>query len=197
MSDELEPVVDAEIVDENALYDIARNRRDAIIALLDDAENLILEAIPLIKKAYAEKDWLAMDHDTWEEYVEREVPVLQRLALDKPTRLRVHRELSDAGMSSRAIVATTGASKGTVHRDTAGAPNGAGDKAIQGRDGKTYTPPAPRPKAPEPRMPPGLREKEERLLSLVLGMRIPFTLDEIHTLQTIVDAIVDTLEAEQ
>lgn len=194
---ELEPVVDAEIVDENALYDIARNRRDAIIALLDDAENLILEAIPLIKKAYAEKDWLAMNHDTWEEYVEREVPVLQRLALDKPTRLRVHRELAESGMSSRAIGAATGVSHDTVHRDTAGVRNLTGDKAIQGRDGKTYTPPAPRPKATEPRMPPGLREKEERLLSLVLGMRIPFTLDEIHTLQTIVDAIVDTLEAEQ
>lgn len=40
-------------------------------------------------------------------------------------RREVVRELSNAGMSTRAIAPVVGASKGTVQRDIAGAPDGA------------------------------------------------------------------------
>lgn len=66
--------------------------------------------------------------------------------------------LRKQGMSTRAISAATGASKGTVQNDTdAGAQNWAPDDnepidvEIVGLDGKTYTPPAPsRPKRETP-----------------------------------------------
>lgn len=97
----------------------------------------------LIQEAYTSRAWAALGYDTWDAYVDAEFRTA-RLALPKEERSETIQSLRAAGMSTRAIVAATGLSKGTVGRELTGAPIGAPE--IQGSDGKTYA--ATRPLSP-------------------------------------------------
>ncbi|MBE5453418.1 hypothetical protein E3G52_000282 [Mycobacteroides abscessus] len=90
----------------------------------------------LIAKAYTDRAWAILGYPTWDTYCEREFSSTW-FRLPRETRVEVVQSLRDLGLSTRAIAAATGASKGTVSRDLAGAPNGAPD-TVTGADGKTY-----------------------------------------------------------
>ena len=88
----------------------ARQRLTAIrnaLALADD----------LLATAYAERDWSALGHASWEAYCAAELPELRMVKLRKPERQARVAALSGAGASVREIAAATGASVGTVHND--------------------------------------------------------------------------------
>lgn len=100
----------------------------------------------LIRSAYRGRAWAALGYGSWDEYVTREFGNLHlRPPLEE--RQNVVLSLREAGMSTRAIVAATQLSKGTVQRELDAAPtapNGAVDTApateIVGVNGKTYQP---------------------------------------------------------
>lgn len=100
----------------------------------------------LIRSAYRGRAWAALGYGSWDEYVTREFGNLHlRPPLEE--RQNVVLSLREAGMSTRAIVAATQLSKGTVQRELDAAPiapNGAVGAApateIVGVNGKTYQP---------------------------------------------------------
>lgn len=91
--------------------DVARSVTDRI--------KLALEATwQLVAEAYQGGAHLALGYGSWDEYVTREFGT-SRLRLPREERQEVVASLRDAGMSIRAIAATTGASDQTVQRDLA------------------------------------------------------------------------------
>jgi hypothetical protein len=71
----------------------------------------------LLVQAYEGLAWEALGHDSWAAYCAAELPELRMVKLRAPERrARVH-ALRDAGASIPEIVAATGSSLGTVHRD--------------------------------------------------------------------------------
>jgi hypothetical protein len=127
----------------------------------------------LIDQARVGSAWLALGYRSWTAYVAAEFAnVLPRL--DREPRQEFTRELAARGMSTRAIAPVVGVDNATVHRDltrvasatpetpqggvvrtpavpdaTTEAPTATPRPAVIGLDGKTYTPPAPRPRATE------------------------------------------------
>jgi hypothetical protein len=86
-----------------------------------------------MKRAYAGRIWLAMDCASWAEWCYSE---LNGFPLPAPKRREVVGELSDAGMSQRAIADVTGEPRRTIRRDLAQV--GHSGPPVTGLDGKTY-----------------------------------------------------------
>lgn len=112
----------------------ARARIDRIAAHVAASRQDIIDA-------HANRDWLALGYGSWSELCEAEFRGAM-LTLPRGERQEVVAELTDAGMSTRAIGAALGVGDATVRRDQAGASNGAPAPApVTGLDGKTYTRP--------------------------------------------------------
>jgi hypothetical protein len=96
-----------------------------------------------VVEAYQRRVWEPLGYGSWDSYCRTELGST-RLRLPSEEREEAVRSLRSAGLSTRAIAAATGTSKGTVHR-TASAPSGAlADAnqrpvpAIKGLNGKSY-----------------------------------------------------------
>lgn len=130
---------------------------DEARAIVNRVRQCVAVANAEIKRLYQGRAWIPLGYGSWEamclaEFGDRQV------RLSRPERQEAVAELSDAGMSTRAIGAAVGAGQATVLRDLhAGEPNGspADDEVIDaeiveepppvtGRDGKHY----PRTRAP-------------------------------------------------
>jgi hypothetical protein len=116
--------------------------------LITDRIKTAVEATwELIKEAYTRRAWSALGYDSWDDYCTREFGT-SRLRLPREERQEVVASLRESGMSVRAIAAATGISKNTVTSDVSqiGTPD-SDPIPVTGTDGKTYTPPAPKPPA--------------------------------------------------
>jgi hypothetical protein len=141
MSAELEATVNAEIADLDLV------EAQAITGRIRAWVN----ALPIDdwKRAYFGRIWLAMGYDSWAEWCDCE---LDGFMLPAVERREVVAELSESGMSNRAIAAVVGVHHSTVIEDRR---SGGGNpppepRPITGQDGKTY----PQPPAPKPRRKP-------------------------------------------
>lgn len=124
----------------------AQARLDRIFAVANDICSSTAIMCAEVEAAYFARDWEAMGYSSWESYQEACFP---RLRLPREERRELVSSLREAGLSTRAISATTGASKGTVGNDIkAGAQSWARDgntgelaestPAVTGLDGKSY-----------------------------------------------------------
>ena len=104
----------------------------------------------LIREAQEGEAHKALGIASWTEYVSQVFSDTPLMRLSRVERKELVSELADEGMSTRAIAPIVGASNYTVSKDLQGvrdlAPD-AGPRQITGRDGKTYTRPAPEPVA--------------------------------------------------
>ena len=132
---------------EHTSIEVARARADRIRAGLESLYTLRFD----IAEAYQAQDWQSLGYDSWSSYVESEF-VGARLRLPREERRELVGTLREAGMSTRAIAATAGTSKGTIDNDIneikAGGQNwprggdddGLADQTpVTGLDGKTYS----------------------------------------------------------
>ena len=139
-------------------------RLDSRIRLMAGAVRDGLEKIAaLIEQAKTGQIHLTLGFPSWTAYLADALG--GNLAVDASIRQELVCYLSGEGMSQRAIVAATGASKGTVSRNLAGAPSGAPDlepgevdsqAKSTGMDGKSYPAKAPAKKAPAKKTTPKL-----------------------------------------
>lgn len=100
-----------------------------------------------IEELYAGRAWIALGYESWDDYCREEFGS-SRIKLPSEERREVVSSLRDAGLSTRAIAAATGASKSTISRDLSGVPDGTPDRPsvepnfkpgqVTGTDGKTY-----------------------------------------------------------
>lgn len=102
----------------------------------------------LIREAQEGEAHKALGIASWTEYVSQVFSDTPLMRLSRVERKELVSELADEGMSTRAIAPIVGASKSQIADDLAGVQNrtpAAGPRQITGRDGKTYTRPAPEP----------------------------------------------------
>jgi hypothetical protein len=133
--------IDAEIVD------LTADEADQITGRIRQWVN----AFPAddVKTAYLGRIWLAMDYDSWADWCDHELDGFTLPAVD---RRQVVAELSDTGMSQRAIADVTGEPRRTIRDDLAQV--GGNRPPVTGQDGKTYQREpitAPRERQPLPR----------------------------------------------
>lgn len=112
-------------------------------ALTDQIKVAVEATWELVKRAYVERAWSVLGYDGWDDYCTREFGT-SRLRLPREERTEVVASLRESGLSVRAIAAATGDSRETIRRELAGDTNVS--PQITGTDGKTYTPPATKPK---------------------------------------------------
>lgn len=146
---------------------------DKLDAIADNLE----QVLPLIGEALTKDAWKALGYASPTAYVsERFAGALGRLSAD--VRRPVVQQLSQAGMSTRAIAPVVGASHMTVSNDLAGvkdftpapnpaprvqsatsAPSPAPAPTVTGMDGKTYSRPEPKPEPAQDQVAPKPRRK--------------------------------------
>lgn len=105
--------------------------------------------IDLVGQAKAGNAHIALGYDSWTAYL-ADVLGDEPLRLARDDRRELVAALTAEGMSTRAIAPIVGVGKSTVDRDIdAPVPSGTPvpRPAITGRDGKSYTPPPPKPPA--------------------------------------------------
>jgi hypothetical protein len=134
---------------ELATINVARERASRIRASLSAMQ----DGISALIEAYNARDWATLGYDSWGEYLECENLQIELRGLPRDERsviIAAFRE--DAGMSTRAIAAATGLSQKTVSRNTVAGESfdSPEPKATTGMDGKSYSPPKPRPVADIP-----------------------------------------------
>lgn len=113
--------------------------RDEAVALTNQIASAITIAWELIVRAYEGRAWQALGYASWDAYCHGEFGH-SRLSLPAEERRERVRSLREHGLSTRAIAAATGTSKGTVANDladTAGAQTWAPE--VTGTDGKSYS----------------------------------------------------------
>ena len=94
----------------------AERRAERISLRLDAIADNYTAVMPMIRESIAKRDDIALGYRSVSEYVaDRFGGALSRLGVD--VRREVVRELTTAGMSTRAIAPVVGVSKDTVHRD--------------------------------------------------------------------------------
>lgn len=105
----------------------------------------------LVKEAYTERAWAALGYSSWDDYCSEEFGS-NRVRLPREERREVVGSLREAGLSIRAIASATGQSKNTVKGDLrqVGQIDPPDPEPITGTDGKTYTPPTPKPQPTKP-----------------------------------------------
>ena len=117
------------------------SEREARQLTQEIAQTLAL-AWDLVVTAYQRRVWEPLGYGSWDSYCRAELGST-RLRLPAEEREQAVRSLRSAGLSTRAIAAATGTSKGTVHR-IATAPGGAvadanpRPEAVTGLNGKSY-----------------------------------------------------------
>jgi hypothetical protein len=115
---------------------------DTAIRQLAKQAHIVIEALAiLVEQAKAANIHETLGYPSWTAYIADALDGQWKLERDK--RGEVVRLLASQGMSQRAIAATIGAAKTTVHRELEVVHL---DHLITGLDGKTY----PRPEPPEP-----------------------------------------------
>lgn len=134
----------------------ARTLTSRIVDTLSSAWDDVVEA-------YRRRADRALGYESWDAYCSAEFASV-RLRLPAEDRAIAVRSLRAEGLSTRAIAAATGVSRGTVANDltAAGVQDWTPAAPVTGQDGKSYAPSrpaAPRP-APAPEPQPGLREPE-------------------------------------
>ena len=111
--------------------------------LLDQIRRSVENLSDLIRSAWEQEAWKAAGYANWDECCQLEFPELRVTA---EQRLRVVGELTESGMSDRAIAVALRISDRTVNRtrlERSGATNvapsnSAPDRKVTGRDGKKY-----------------------------------------------------------
>lgn len=102
-----------------------------------------------IADAYAQRDWAALEYDSWHAYLEGEFgDELRQLARIPKERKAAVADLRGQGMSTRQIATATGVTQTQVVRDLKQVNTEVSPDAITGRDGKTYPASKPAKKAP-------------------------------------------------
>lgn len=166
MSEQIVVVATGEVVetmDRRQAADVTREISRHLNAMAD-AMDLVL---PLIGDALTRRAWVALGYESPAAYVAQEFGrSLERLPVG--ARRGVVHELTEAGMSTRAIASVVGVDQATVVRDraagdahaspapstpepTAATPSGLPRaEAITGMDGKTYRRPTPNEQEPKP-----------------------------------------------
>ena len=102
----------------------------------------------LIREAQEGEAHKALGIASWTEYVSQVFSDTPLMRLSRVERKELVSELADEGMSTRAIAPIVGVHHDTVATDLRAVGNptpAAGPRQITGRDGKTYTRPAPEP----------------------------------------------------
>ncbi len=133
----------AEVVATSTLTEAEAARLTTKIQLrLDTIANNTELVIPMIEAAKNGNAHTALGYRSWTEYVaHRFGGALARLG--KGERLPLVELLADQGMSTRAIASVVGVSKSTVADDLSSSGHLTAEP-VAGRDGKSYTRPAPR-----------------------------------------------------
>lgn len=131
----------------------AERRAERIRLRLDTIADNYQAVLPMIREAIEKRDDLALGYRSVGEYVsDRFGGALNNLGIE--VRREVVRELTTAGMSTRAIAPVVGVSVGTVHADQVfrseqltpvGPPAESASAQVVGINGKTYTRPTPMP----------------------------------------------------
>lgn len=130
---------EAFLAEARSTYADARARIDRIAAHVAASAQDIIDA-------HANRDWIALGYDSWNELCEAEFRGAV-IGLPRAERREAVRQMTEAGMSTRAIGGALGVSQPTVIRDRAevGETNVSPEPTpVTGLDGKTYTY-APRP----------------------------------------------------
>ena len=110
----------------------ARARIDRIAAHVAASRQDIIDA-------HRERDWLALGYATWDELCEAEFRGAM-IGLPRGERREAVAEMTDAGMSTRAIGAALGVSHPTVLADQKSGGQDLPPTPVTGLDGKTYQP---------------------------------------------------------
>jgi hypothetical protein len=141
----------------------ARQLVDQIRAGLDDVRDAVIAL-------WQGTGWLALGYPTWDDLCDAELRM--RVQLPREERREVVAQLTDAGMSTRAIGSALGVGVGTVHRDQeATVPNGTDERPkVISLDGRVRSRPAPPP--PPPREDPEVRRERERQQAEELSVRM-------------------------
>jgi hypothetical protein len=86
-------------------------------ALVDQVKQGIDLIIPAVIELYQRRAWVPLDYDSWEDLCAAEFSALMQFRLPKPKRAEVHKQMADAGMTTRESAAATGYGNKTVARD--------------------------------------------------------------------------------
>lgn len=107
--------------------------------LTDQIAEGLADVHALIMQAWEGRAWEALGFNTWDAWIDANFRGLQ-LRPPRERREEVVQSMRDAGMSVRAISQATDLGVGTIHRATAGVPNGTPeqDSNVVGLDGKSY-----------------------------------------------------------
>lgn len=148
---------------------------------LDTIADNLEQVLPLIGEALTRDAWQALGYASPTAYVsERFAGALTRLPAS--VRQPVVRQLSEAGMSTRAIAPVVGASPRTVAydlqpgvQDCTPETAPAAPPFVTGMDGKTYQRPEPRPTPERPR-----RSMAENLDDALSGLNLVLSMGDIH-----------------
>ncbi len=91
----------------------------------------------LIVQAWEGRVWEPLGFETWDAWIDANFRGLQ-LRPPREQREEVVQSMREAGMSVRAISRATDLGVGTIHRASAGVPNGTTEQESTGLDGKSY-----------------------------------------------------------
>jgi transposase len=134
-----EAVLDGLLIKPSEAERLTQRIAVGLTTLADTYESVM----PLIREAIERRAYEALGYPSMGAYVSaRFGKALARLGVE--TRREVVRELTDAGMSTRAIAPIIGVDQKTVSRDQRSGEAHASPDAIIGLDGKEYSRPAPR-----------------------------------------------------
>lgn len=124
-------VLDAEVV---PTFEEATARAENIQRGVEDFFTI---TIPTIQTAWQLRDWEVLGFDSWDSYVESVVKgAVPKMA--KEIRGKIVVQLTELGMSTRAIASVVGANKSTVQRDQIESGATAPNETV-GVNGKEYT----------------------------------------------------------
>lgn len=112
---------------------------DAARELTDRIRIHLETACELIKQAFASRAWAALGYGTWDAYCASEFDN-SRVRIPREDRAEMVSSMREIGMSTRAIAAATGLSKGTIQNDLAAGGQNCPPDSITGTDGKEYQP---------------------------------------------------------
>ncbi|SUA80407.1 Uncharacterised protein [Nocardia otitidiscaviarum] len=91
----------------------------------------------LIEQAFTARAWVALGYPSWDAYCASEFD-RSRLRIPREERAEVVASMREIGMSTRAIAAATGVSKGTVQNDLAAGGQDCPPGPVTGLDDKQY-----------------------------------------------------------
>lgn len=132
--------------------DEAQERATAIRGGLTSVSEQLMDLTEVIGQAYRSRDWLTLDHPSWDAYTSAEFGA-DRLRLAQDQRQGVVAALREQMLSTRAIGQLLGVGQRTVVRDLQESGESGDSPApgpFPGLDGKQYQPQQPPRPAPEP-----------------------------------------------